>query len=156
MFAQVSQPIEYIKAQIQEKIGEFIASKSRLLKLENTIKNIIYTLQQEGKPITEAQSYLSVLEGLKIDYNEIEKNLNILSEELKKPSPNYVLLATKGPTTLTRLEIYLKNLKMLEDAVDEYIRTKKIKIVTPIKLESLILPTLLVIGGIFLVFSRKK
>jgi hypothetical protein len=156
MFAQVSQPIEYIKAQILEKIGEFIASKSRLLKLENTIKNIIYTLQQEGKPITEAQSYLSVLEGLKIDYNEIEKNLNILSEELKKPSPNYVLLATKGPTTLTRLEIYLKNLKMLEDAVDEYIKTKKIKIVTPIKVESLILPTLLVIGGIFLVFGRKK
>jgi len=155
MFAQVSQPIEYIKAQIQEKIGEFIASKSRLLRLENTIKSIIYTLQQEGKPITEAQSYLSVLEGLKIDYNEIEKNLNMLSEELKKPSPNYVLLATKGPTTLTRLEIYLKNLKMLEDAVDEYIRTKKIKIVTPIKLESLILPILLVIGGIFLVFRKK-
>jgi vancomycin resistance protein YoaR len=155
MFAQVSQPIEYIKAQIQEKIGEFIASKSRLLRLENTIKNIIYTLQQEGKPITEAQSYLSVLEGLKIDYNEIEKNLNMLSEELKKPSPNYVLLVTKGPTTLTRLEIYLKNLKMLEDAVDEYVRTKKIKIVTPIKLESLILPTLLVLGGIFLVFKKK-
>jgi len=156
MFAQVSQPIEYIKAQIQEKIGEFIASKSRLLKLENTIKNIIYTLQQENKPITDAQSYLSVLEGLKIEYKEIEKNLTILSTELKKENPNYSLLVLKGPTTLTRLEIYLKNLKMLEDAVDEYIKTKKIKIITPIKLESLILPSLLVIGGIFLIFGRKK
>jgi len=45
---------------------------------------------------------------------------------------------------------------MLEDAVDEYIKTKKIKIITPIKLESLILPSLLVIGGIFLIFGRKK
>jgi len=150
------QPIEYIKTQIQQKIGEFLVSKSKLLKLEETIKNIIYTLQKENKPITDIQSYLSVLEGLKIEYNEIEKNLNILSDELKKDKPNYALLLTKGPTILTRLEIYLKNLNMLEEAVNQYIETNKIKVISPLKLESLILPAILTIGGIMLVFRRKK
>jgi hypothetical protein len=150
------QPIEYIKTQIQQKIGEFLVSKSKLLKLEETIKNIIYTLQKENKPITNIQSYLSVLEGLKIEYNEIEKNLNVLSDELKKDQPNYALLLTKGPTTLTRLEIYLKNLNMLEEAVNQYIETNKIKVISPLKLESLILPAILTIGGIMLIFRRKK
>jgi len=150
------QPIEYIKTQIQQKIGEFLVSKSKLLKLEETIKNIIYTLQKENKPITGIQSYLSVLEGLKIEYNEIEKNINVLSDEIKKAQPNYALLLTKGPTTLTRLEIYLKNLNMLEEAINQYIETNKIKVISPLKLESLILPAILTIGGIMLIFRRKK